>query len=98
MHWERYILYELKISRIIVADVHDSAARAIICEAFKLKMTAKYGYVWFLPHWLSRDWYDVDASRAHTHENIECTSQQMKEVRGFLMRRESETLLKFDYN
>ncbi|KAL3282262.1 hypothetical protein HHI36_005453 [Cryptolaemus montrouzieri] len=38
-----------KRARIIIADVVNEVARLIMCEAYKLKMTAKEGYVWFLP-------------------------------------------------
>ena len=39
------------------------AARTIICEAYKEKMTQKQGYVWFLPGWYADNWYDLDALR-----------------------------------
>ena len=31
-----------------------------MCSAYHLQMTAKQGYVWFLPQWFASDWYDTD--------------------------------------
>ena len=49
--------------RIIIGEFFVHAARNIICEAYKLEMTQKQGYVWFLPGWYSDNWYDLDALR-----------------------------------
>ena len=38
-----------------------NAARHIMCEAYKAKMTQKQGFVWFLPGWFEKDWYDIDS-------------------------------------
>jgi hypothetical protein len=35
-------------------DFYDHAARAVMCEAYHQKMTAKEGFVWFLPVWFMR--------------------------------------------
>ncbi|XP_061510796.1 uncharacterized protein LOC4578387 [Anopheles gambiae] len=45
-----------KSAKIIIADVDDKVARVIMCEAYKLEMTAENGYIWFLPIWLSNVW------------------------------------------
>lgn len=71
--------------------MYDSAARAVMCAAYQLKMTAAEGYVWFLPQWLDEHWYDTtqynepkDPSQHNDqsgHEKVECTTSQMIEVR-----------------
>ncbi|CAG2064110.1 unnamed protein product, partial [Timema podura] len=58
-----------KNARIIIADMYDPAARAVMCEAFHLEMTADKGYVWFLPLWLSPNWYDTDFYNQKTASN-----------------------------
>ena len=50
------------------------AARTIICEAYKEKMTQKQGYVWFLPGWYGDNWYDLDALRQDTANGTGCNS------------------------
>ncbi|XP_045472774.1 uncharacterized protein LOC123679301 isoform X2 [Harmonia axyridis] len=57
-------------ARIIIADVVDEVARLIMCEAFKLQMTPKKGYVWFLP---------ISYNNLQGGE-INCTAQEMLEV------------------
>ncbi|KAJ8884221.1 hypothetical protein PR048_016078 [Dryococelus australis] len=75
--------------RIIIADLYDIMARAVMCEAYHLDMTAKQGYVWFLPLWLATDWYDTDLHNNFTSEdgsaaeNISCSTAEMKEVTCF---------------
>ncbi|CAB3366072.1 Hypothetical predicted protein [Cloeon dipterum] len=69
-----------KSARIIIADVYDDAARTMMCEAYRQKMTSKQGYVWFLPLWLQTRWYDTDHYNKVKHEKIECTTQQMIEA------------------
>lgn len=67
------------IYRIIVADVYDSAARAVMCAAYQLKMTAQEGYVWFLPQWLHGHWYDTDKldKSERDAERVECKTEEM---------------------
>lgn len=65
-----------KSVRIIIGDVYDEAARDMMCQAFHLEMTAYHSYVWFLPGWLSHDWYDTD----HYNNTVPCTTQQMRQV------------------
>ena len=31
-----------------------------MCNAYKMGMTQREGYVWFLPGWFGDDWYDID--------------------------------------
>ena len=45
--------------RIIVGEFGVIRAREVMCSAFRLNMTAKNGYVWFLPR-LDANWYDAD--------------------------------------
>ena len=49
-----------KGAKIIIADFYEPAARHIMCQAYKLKMTQAQGYVWFLPGWFKEAWYDID--------------------------------------
>ena len=34
-----------------------------MCQAYKLGMTQREGYVWFLPGWFKERWFDVDLLR-----------------------------------
>ncbi|XP_071449502.1 uncharacterized protein [Hetaerina americana] len=58
-----------KNARIIIADVNDKAARSVMCEAYLQNMTARQGYVWFLPLWLSPTWYDTDLHNRGTEQD-----------------------------
>lgn len=70
-----------KRARIIIADVVDNDARIVMCEAYKLKMTAYNGYVWFLPVWLNTTWYDTDDYNAyHPKDPVNCTTDEMIKV------------------
>jgi hypothetical protein len=71
-----------KSARIIIADVYDDAARTMMCEAYRQKMTSKQGYVWFLPLWLQTRWYDTDLYNKQKNETIDCTTSEMMEVRS----------------
>ncbi|XP_052896326.1 uncharacterized protein LOC128303424 [Anopheles moucheti] len=54
---KRYLLdLKSKNAKIIIADVDDKVAQVIMCEAYKMEMTAENGYIWFLPIWLSNVW------------------------------------------
>ncbi|XP_060518097.1 receptor-type guanylate cyclase gcy-13-like isoform X2 [Cylas formicarius] len=73
-----------KRARIIIADVVDDDAREVMCEAYKLKMTASDGYVWFLPMWLNRTWYNTDYFNAVLNEGVKCTTEEMiKAINGY---------------
>lgn len=71
--------------RVIIADFYGTLARAVMCEAFRQKMTGHDGYVWFLPSWYGPDWWDVDFYNSPTtpsdprpQESIPCTTQDME--------------------
>ncbi|XP_015177762.1 PREDICTED: receptor-type guanylate cyclase gcy-4-like isoform X2 [Polistes dominula] len=65
-----------KRAKIIIADVYDKVARQVMCEAYKLEMTAVQGYVWFLPLWLRSRWYDTDQYNEQG-EQVPCTTIEM---------------------
>lgn len=69
-----------KRARIIIADVVDEIARQVMCEAFKLEMTAVEGYVWFLPMWLNHTWYNTDYFNSNKNETVNCTTAEMIKV------------------
>ncbi|XP_061400321.1 atrial natriuretic peptide receptor 1-like [Musca vetustissima] len=62
-------------ARIIIADIHNKYAAMLLCEAFKLEMTAYQGYVWFLPSWLSKD-----LNSLVIEGNINCTIAELEKV------------------
>ncbi|CAL1269766.1 unnamed protein product [Larinioides sclopetarius] len=69
-----------KGAKIIIGDFFDYAARAVMCAAYKLGMTAANGYVWFLPRWFNQDWYDIDNFQSDTpedYEKVDCTTKEM---------------------
>ncbi|XP_032691676.1 uncharacterized protein LOC116854152 isoform X2 [Odontomachus brunneus] len=70
-------------AKIIIADVYDEVARQVMCEAYKLKMTAVQGYVWFLPLWLQPKWYDTDHYNQNG-EQVSCsTMDMMRAINGY---------------
>lgn len=70
--------------RIIIGDIYDDAARDVMCQAYRLEMTAYHSYVWFLPAWLSSDWYDTDLYNLKRNESVPCTTAQMiKAINGY---------------
>ncbi|XP_054006339.1 uncharacterized protein LOC128891132 [Hylaeus anthracinus] len=73
-----------KKAKIIIADVYDQVARQVMCEAYRLKMTAAQGYVWFLPLWLRPQWYDTDRYNK-MGEQVPCTTLEMsRSINGHL--------------
>ncbi|WAR11683.1 IGF1R-like protein, partial [Mya arenaria] len=71
--------------RVIIADFFVFAARAVMCEAWRQRMTAHEGYVWFLPAWYAEDWWDVDYYNSRPNpgdprpqEHIPCTTNNME--------------------
>ncbi|XP_018495163.1 receptor-type guanylate cyclase gcy-3 [Galendromus occidentalis] len=42
-------------AKIIIGDFPEKVARDVMCKAFRLKMTAEYGYVWLLPFWMKEN-------------------------------------------
>ncbi|CAH1133811.1 unnamed protein product [Ceutorhynchus assimilis] len=74
-----------KNARIIIADVVDEIARQVMCEAYKLKMTSAEGYVWFLPMWLNKDWYNTTYFNTEKNEAVNCTTAEMiQAITGYL--------------
>ncbi|EFN73169.1 Insulin-like peptide receptor [Camponotus floridanus] len=73
-----------KRARIIIADVYGDVALQVMCEAYKLEMTAAQGYVWFLPLWLQQQWYNPDYYKQEG-KKVHCTmSEMMKAINGHL--------------
>ncbi|XP_076270946.1 uncharacterized protein LOC143202875 isoform X1 [Rhynchophorus ferrugineus] len=73
-----------KRARIIIADVVDEIARQVMCEAYKLNMTGAEGYVWFLPMWLNKTWYNTDYFNLEKNETVNCTTHEMiKAITGY---------------
>ncbi|XP_076631100.1 uncharacterized protein LOC143346666 [Colletes latitarsis] len=73
-----------KKAKIIIADVYDQVARQVMCEAYRLEMTAVQGYVWFLPLWLRPQWYDTDHYNKEG-EQVPCSTLEMsKSINGYL--------------
>ncbi|KAG8189320.1 hypothetical protein JTE90_021827 [Oedothorax gibbosus] len=75
-------LQELKEkgAKIIIGDFFDYAARAVMCAAYQMEMTAANGYVWFLPLWFTSNWYDTDkvnSAAKEEFERVDCTTKQM---------------------
>lgn len=68
-----------KKAKIIIADIYDQVARQVMCEAYKLEMTAVQGYVWFLPLWLRPQWYDTDRYNLEG-EQVNCSTAQMSKA------------------
>ena len=75
-------------ARVIIGEFFENAARSVMCEAYKLGMTQRNGFVWFLPGWYQNNWYDLDVLRSEKPNATfpDCTTSQMVEVRlrGFL--------------
>ena len=68
----------LHVSSLLLA-----AARHVMCEAYKLGMTQREGYVWFLPGWFKENWFDTDVLR--------WVRGQQRYQRHHLVRREGHT-------
>jgi len=70
-------------AKIIIGEFLEDRAREVMCEAYRQNMTAREGYVWFLPD-LIQNWYDVDhlvRNSASKNQNlIPCTTEQMIQV------------------
>ncbi|XP_043236626.1 receptor-type guanylate cyclase gcy-5-like isoform X2 [Amphibalanus amphitrite] len=64
-------------ARIIIADMYQVAARAIMCEAYHQNMTAKEGYLWFLPEWFSGGWFNTPAFSGN---NKRCSIDQIMQA------------------
>ncbi|XP_018019867.1 atrial natriuretic peptide receptor 1 [Hyalella azteca] len=66
-------------STVIICDFYEDVARIVVCLAYHNGMTAREGYVWFLPQWYSRDWYEMPVENADG-SLPECTREQMLEA------------------
>ena len=56
-------------------SVVDSLAKALIVVLLQ-RMTPEYGYVWFLPPWFTKRWWNTDIPAFPTEE-VPCTSAEM---------------------
>ena len=70
---------------MIIGEFYVTSARIVMCTAFKLEMTQKEGYVWFLPGWFERNWYDVDALKMQKVKQLEAGLEDNGEGQGFQM-------------
>ncbi|KAK7078148.1 hypothetical protein SK128_007038 [Halocaridina rubra] len=64
-----------KTFRIIIGDFYANTGRQVLCEAYRLNMTAKYNYVWFLPRWFDENWYEIQPN-----DNLPCNNSMMLEA------------------
>merc|ERR1719219_2343266 len=66
----RMYLQDLKDrgAKIIIGEFYASSAGHIMCAAYKLSMTQREGYAWFLPGWFDNNWYDIDELRRINNE------------------------------
>ena len=58
-----------KGAKVIIGEFYASSARIVMCTAYKLEMTQREGYVWFLPGWYDPYWYDVDSLKLAKAKN-----------------------------
>jgi len=63
--------------KIVIMTSFEQSARAIICEAYHKGMTAKDGYVWFLPNWFTRSWWNTDRYNRDFNERVPCSTAEM---------------------
>ncbi|CAO1344089.1 unnamed protein product [Diamesa tonsa] len=63
-------------AKIIIADINDRIAQNVLCHAYKSQMTAKQGYVWFLPVYLSKEYIVLP----YSSPTISCTAKEMQEA------------------
>lgn len=68
-----------------------------MCEAYKLGMTAREGYVWFLPMWLNSTFYDTNYYNEHHNENVNCTTAEMIKVSYILHLERNSSVLTIMY-
>ena len=76
----RAVVKNLKLqdARVVVGLFYSKTARKVLCEIYKNKMFGPK-YVWFFIGWYEDDWF-MDPKYL-TEEGIECTQDQMIEVR-----------------
>lgn len=73
-------LNKLDTHKIIIGDFYANKAREVMCQAYHLNMTARHGYVWFLPRWFNTDWYNMSLHIRKDRTKIPCTTEQMLEA------------------
>merc|ERR1711971_1346209 len=72
-----------KGAKVIIGEFYASSARIVMCTAFKLEMTQKEGYVWFLPGWYDPYWYDVDSLKVDKEKNQQSVVRDSSDGTGF---------------
>ena len=72
-----------KGAKVIIGEFYASSARIVMCTAFKLEMTQKEGYVWFLPGWYDPYWYDVDSLKVDKEKNQQSVVSDSSDGTGF---------------
>ena len=50
-----------------------------MCAAYKLKMTQREGYAWFLPGWFDNNWYDIDELKRINNETDSLDNKMEKD-------------------
>jgi hypothetical protein len=40
-----------------------------MCQAYRMGMTQREGFVWFLPEWFQDDWYNIDKLKTFKKSN-----------------------------
>ncbi|KAG0710468.1 Insulin-like peptide receptor [Chionoecetes opilio] len=73
-------LNKLDTHKIIIGDFYANKARDVMCQAYHLNMTARHGYVWFLPRWFNTNWYNTSIFIGKDRKKIPCTTAQMLEA------------------
>ncbi|XP_071549817.1 uncharacterized protein [Panulirus ornatus] len=61
---------------ILIGDFYQDVARDVICDAYHLQMTGHQNFLWFLPHWYSKNWYDTDSLPSYS----KCSTAVMHEA------------------
>ena len=75
--------------KLIIGELDKTRALQVMCEAYHQNMTARQGYVWFLPIDFSPNWYDTDWLKANDtaaqDKLIPCpTAQMIQAINGHL--------------
>ncbi|KAB7495252.1 Tyrosine-protein kinase transforming protein ros [Armadillidium nasatum] len=78
MNMTQYLLDLKKQNyRIIIGEFYQEEARSVICEAYHQEMTGHQGYVWFVPWWYAKNWYDVDFWNQNDSIPVPCTTDEI---------------------
>jgi ABC-type branched-subunit amino acid transport system substrate-binding protein len=62
-------------TKIIILTSYEQFAIKVLCMASRKGMTARNGYIWFLPSWFTRFWWNRKDA-----ENVPCTAEEMQAV------------------